>query len=360
MSLQVNDLTLAVDGVTHLEGICANFERGKLTTVIGRTLAGKTTLMRAIAGLQPLDRGTLQLDAKNFSKLPPWRRNIAMVYQQFINYPHLNVFENVAFPLRRRKHSEEVIERRVRGVLDKVGLNGLEARRPSQLSGGQQQRVALARALAREADILLLDEPLVNLDYKLREQIRSEFRSLLADQVQTIVIYNTTDPVEAMLLGDTVVVMHEGRILQIGTPSEVFDRPASMRVASVVNDPQMNFIHGRKAINGIELAGGVRINLPSHLNSLAVGDYWFGIRANELRVGETSVASQVTFSEVSGSETFLYVDSPVGSLTLQIQGVHIHNLNSNVGIGIPPERLFAFEVTERRGLVAAPATGAQS
>ncbi|MDD5029326.1 MAG: ABC transporter ATP-binding protein [Rhodoferax sp.] len=359
MSLQLHDLTLTIDGVSHLNNINANFERGKLTTVIGRTLAGKTTLMRSICGLQTLNRGTLTLDAQNYSALPAWHRNIAMVYQQFINYPHLNVYENVAFPLRRKKLDEVIIDRRVRGVLDKVGLSGFDKRRPSQLSGGQQQRVALARALAREAGILLLDEPLVNLDYKLREQMRSEFRSLLEQQDQTIVIYNTTEPVEAMLLGDTVVVMHEGRILQVGTPSEVFDRPASMQVASIVNDPPMNFIPGSKEEGAIKLTGGVHIDLPSHLSGLAAGDYLFGIRANELRLGDMSVTAQVTFSEVSGSETFLYVDSPVGQMTLQVRGVHIHDLASNVAIGIPGERLFAFENQGQKGLLAAPATGAQ-
>lgn len=357
MSLKVHDLSLAIEGVSYLHKVSADFERGKLTTVIGRTLAGKTTLMRGIAGLQHLDRGSLTLDSQNFSALPAWHRDIAMVYQQFINYPHLNVFDNVAFPLRRKRLDEAVIARRVRGVLETVGLNSFEARRPHQLSGGQQQRVALARALAREAGILLLDEPLVNLDYKLREQMRGEFRGLLADQVKAIVIYNTTDPVEAMLLGDTVVVMHEGRILQIGTPSEVFDRPASVQVASVVNDPPMNFIQGRRGEGAIELAGGVRIGVPWHLNGLAAGDYWFGVRANELRVGETTMSGQVTFSEVSGSETFLYVDTPSGPLTLQIQGVHIHDLDSSVGIGVPPERLFVFHAAGQRLLVAAPATG---
>ncbi|MDD5336060.1 MAG: ABC transporter ATP-binding protein [Rhodoferax sp.] len=360
MSLQLHDLSLTLDGVTHLGGVSASFQRGQLTTVIGRTLAGKTTLMRAICGLQPLDRGALQLDGQNFSALAPWQRDIAMVYQQFINYPHLNVAENVAFPLRRKKLDQAVIAQRVRGVLDKVGLTGFETRRPSQLSGGQQQRVALARSLARESGILLLDEPLVNLDYKLREQMRGEFRSLLSDQDQTIVIYNTTDPVEAMLLGDTVVVMHQGRILQIGTPAQVFDSPASLQVAAVVNDPPMNFIRGRKKEGSIELAGGTGIDLPWHLESLAQGDYWFGIRANELRLGETSLTGQVTFSEVSGSETFLYVDSAVGPLTLQVQGVHIHDLDARLGIGIPAERLFAFEASGQQALLAAPATGERS
>ncbi|NDP37993.1 MAG: ABC transporter ATP-binding protein [Rhodoferax sp.] len=359
MSLQLTDFCLDIDGVTHLGGISTQFERGRLTTVIGRTLAGKTTLMRSIAGLQVLDKGELALDGRSFSSLSAWRRDIAMVYQQFINYPHLNVFENVAFPLRRKGLSEDAIRSRVRGVLDKVGLQGFDARRPSQLSGGQQQRVALARALARQAGILMLDEPLVNLDYKLREHMRTEFRSLLADQDQTIVIYNTTEPAEAMLLGDTVVVMHEGRILQTGTPSDVFDRPAFMQVAAVVNDPPMNFIPGRKGPDSIELTGGIRVGLPSHLNSLSSGDYWFGIRASELRVGDDCVNCQVTFSEVSGSETFLYVDSPAGALTLQVEGVHIHELGETLGIAIPADRLFAFETGGQRRLAGSPATGAQ-
>ncbi len=359
MSLQLNDLAFGVEGVTHLGGITTQFERGRLTTVIGRTLAGKTTLMRAIAGLQALDRGMLRLDDTDFSRLPAWRRDIAMVYQQFINYPHLNVFENIAFPLRRKGLSNDAILSRVRSVLDKVGLQGFDARRPSQLSGGQQQRVALARALAREAGILMLDEPLVNLDYKLREHMRGEFRNLLADQGQTIVIYNTTEPAEAMLLGDTVVVMHEGRVLQMGTPADVFDRPAFMQVAAVVNDPPMNFISGRKGPDTIDLAGGIQIRLPPHLSTLSEGDYWFGIRASELRVGGDCVNCRVTFSEVSGSETFLYVDTLAGALTLQVEGVHIHTLGANIGVDIPAERLFAFDTGGQRPLVGSPATGAQ-
>ena len=355
MSLQLRNLCLAVDGVTHLSGINAEFERGKLTAVIGRTLAGKTTLMRGIAGLQSLDRGTILRDQQDFGLLPAWKRDIAMVYQQFINYPHLDVFENVAFPLRRQKLTREVIRHRVGSVLDKVGLRGFEKRRPSQLSGGQQQRVALARALARESGVLLLDEPLVNLDYKLREQMRSELRSLLLEQKRTIVLYNTTEPVEAMLLGDTVVVMHEGRILQVGAPAEVFDTPASRQVALIVNDPPMNFVRGTRTDQAIELDGGILIATPPHLQALAVSDYWFGVRANELRVGGATLQGQITFSEVSGSETFLYVDSATGSLTLQVPGVHIHDIDSNIGIEIPADRLFAFAVDAEQRLVAAPA-----
>jgi len=360
VSLQLHDIGLVVEGVAHLDNIEVEFERGRLTTVLGRTLAGKTTLMRSIAGLQRLDRGTVQVDGRDYSRLPTWQRDIAMVYQQFINYPHLNVYENVAFPLRRKNLSEETIRQRVDAVLEKVGLSAFERRRPSQLSGGQQQRVALARALARESDILLLDEPLVNLDFKLREQLRSELRSLLTQQQHTIMIYNATEPVEAMLLGDTVVVMHDGRVLQIGTPARVFDYPASRAVAQVVNDPPMSFIEGRKTDTGLELTRSVTVPLPPHLRDLANGNYRFGIRANELRLGGSTLQGRVTFSEVSGSETFLYLDAPTGPLALQIEGVHVLEEGRNVGIEIPADRLFAFELDAGERLLAAPATGAAS
>lgn len=172
MSLVLNSLSLRRNKEIHLDNVSLMFDRGCLTTVLGRTLSGKTTIMRTIAGLQDVDKGTLSRDGRSFGKLPAWQRDVAMVYQQFINYPHLSVFENVAFPLRKRKVAQNEIDRRVRGILETVGLDAFHERKPAQLSGGQQQRVALARALVRKAEVLLLDEPLVNLDYKLREQLR--------------------------------------------------------------------------------------------------------------------------------------------------------------------------------------------
>ncbi|MEU0217981.1 ATP-binding cassette domain-containing protein [Streptomyces sp. NPDC006265] len=184
MNLNATDLCLTVDGVDHLKNVTATFEPGRLHTVIGRTMAGKTTLLRALAGLQKVDSGSLTRAGVDFLRTPVWRRDTAMVYQQFINYPHLNVFDNVAFPLKRAGLSRDEIGRRVRHALSGVGLADFEKRKPSQLSGGQQQRVAMARALARGTGILLLDEPLANLDYKLREQLRDESRGAvtLADR----------------------------------------------------------------------------------------------------------------------------------------------------------------------------------
>ena len=221
-----------------------------------------------------------------------------MVYQQFINYPHLSVFDNVAFPLRKRKLAEAEVRSRVQRQLETVGLDGFAGRRPSALSGGQQQRVALARALVRHAPILLLDEPLVNLDYKLREQLRDEFRRLLGTQAETIMIYNTTEPAEAMMLGDQVIVLHEGRILQSGSPSDIFDRPASAVVAGIVNDPPMNILAGELDGDLIRLQGGVTLARGGHLERLKPGRYRFGVWANELQLDPQGTSGRVTFSEV--------------------------------------------------------------
>jgi glycerol transport system ATP-binding protein len=353
MGLEVKGLSLVRDSVPFLQDIDLSFERGQITTIIGRTLAGKTSLLRSIAGLQEGVRGVLSLDGRPYSTLPPWKRNVAMVYQQFINYPHLNVHENVAFSLRRRHVPEDTLRQRVTLALKTVGLGGLESRKPSELSGGQQQRVALARALCRYADVLLLDEPLVNLDYKLREQLREELRSLLRVRADTIVIYTTTEPAEAMQLGDQMVVMHEGRVVQAGSPAEIFDRPASAVVGRTVNDPPMTLFDGRLQSGRVTLQGDVVLHVAPHMAGIPEGSYRFGLRAGEAAIGGDTIEGRVAFMEVTGSETSLYLDSPCGALTVQREGVHPCLLGSPVRIGIPATRLFVFEAATG-ALVAAP------
>ena len=359
MSLVLQDVGLTQEGLRHLDGISAEFMRGELTTIIGRTLAGKTTLMRALAGLQGIDSGEIRLDGRRFDGVPAWRRDVAMVYQQFINYPHLSVFENVAFPLRKRGLADAEVVERVETQLQTVGLAQFARRRPAELSGGQQQRVALARALVRHAPILLLDEPLVNLDYKLREQLRDEFRQLLARHGDTIVLYNTTEPAEAMMLGDRVIVLHEGRVLQSGRPSDIFDRPASALVAGIVNDPPMNLIAGEIAGGAIRLDGGIALPVARHLERLKPDRYRFGVRANELALAAGGTPGRVTFSEVSGSESFFYFDAPFGSAVIQVEGVHSVTLGDAVAVGIDPDRLYCFAAEGDGVLAAAPETSAR-
>jgi glycerol transport system ATP-binding protein len=353
MALIAEHLELVVDRIRNLDDVSFTLERGRLHTLIGRTLAGKTTILRTIAGLQWIDRGTLELDGQSFLTRPVWERDVAMVYEQFINYPHLSVLDNVAFPLRRRGLSVDAARERARAVLERVSLTGLEMRRPAQLSGGQQQRVALARALARGADLLLLDEPLANLDYKLREQMREELQGLFLDRGDSIVLYTTTEPAEAMMLGDVVLVVHQGRLIQVGRPDEVFDRPATTAVAGIINDPPMNIIDAAIEDGLIRLRGGRSLPLPAHMRGLALGQYRFGMRAHEVALGTTDDAiGTVTFAEVSGSETSIHLDTGFGPLVIRIEGVHRFALGAAVPLAIDPERLFAFDRTDR--LVAAP------
>ena len=180
MSLIATGLTRRIEGVAHLDGVSCALERGGFYVVVGPTMSGKTSLLHALAGLNALDAGKITLDGADLATVPVWSRSVSMVYQQFINYPHLTVFENIAFPLRRRRVERAELERRVRTMAETVGLTPLLERLPGALSGGQQQRVALARSLVKGSDLLLLDEPLVNLDYKLREQLREEFLNISA------------------------------------------------------------------------------------------------------------------------------------------------------------------------------------
>ena len=189
MNLIGENITYKPDHQYHLNDVSFNFKKGNLYTILGRTLSGKTTFLKTIAGLLNPDSGNLSFEDNDFIKIPVWERNVAMVYQQFINYPHLNVYENIIFPLKQRKISEDQIKKDVEEALKTVGLVGFENRKIQELSGGQQQRVALARSLAKKAKILLLDEPLVNLDYKLREQLREEFKRIFTQGLSLSLIH---------------------------------------------------------------------------------------------------------------------------------------------------------------------------
>jgi glycerol transport system ATP-binding protein len=359
MTLSLADIHIEQQGVTHLDHVTLEFEPGRLTTVLGRTLAGKTTLLRSIAGLQEPNGGSITLDGAPFSTLPAWERDVALVYQQFINYPHLSVFDNVAFPLRSKGVAPVAIKARSDEVIAKVGLSAVAQRRPGALSGGQQQRVALARALVRRAKVLLLDEPLVNLDYKLREQLRDEFRSLLSGGDRTVVVYTTTEPAEAMMLGDWLIVMHEGRVLQSGRPAEVFERPASIGVAMIINDPPMTIVDGELDGEVLAIAGGVRSARPQHLYGLPSGAYRFGIRANAIRLDHSGQPNgTISFAEVSGSETFVHFDAAFGAAVMQVEGVHSMAIGDKVSVRLPSEEFFCFARDDGR-LLAAPGLGAR-
>ena len=352
MALIMENIDIRENGVPHLDNINLKFKRGGLYTVLGRTLAGKTTLLRTIAGLQQPQKGTLTLHGSDHLQLPVWKRRVAMVYQQFINYPHLNVLANVAFPLRRAGVPRTEAHQRAREVLAKVGLTDFIKRRPGALSGGQQQRVALARALVKRAEILLLDEPLVNLDYKLREQLREEFQNIFQGQDDAIVVYTTTDPAEAIQLGHEMIVMDEGGVIQRGEPLAVFNAPATIRCAEIINDPPMNILNGSIEKGKIQLQGGARLPVPAHMANLPQGSYHFGLRAADLRLG-TMIGSRVELSEISGSQTLLHLRGDIGAFILYEEGVYPHAIGDTVQVDLNSDRIYSFSVDG--DLIAGPA-----
>ena len=353
MNLIGENITYKPDDQFHLNDVSFNFKKGNLYTILGRTLSGKTTFLKTIAGLLNPDSGNLSFEDNDFIKIPVWERNVAMVYQQFINYPHLNVYENIIFPLKQRKISEDQIKKDVEEALKTVGLVGFENRKIQELSGGQQQRVALARSLAKKAKILLLDEPLVNLDYKLREQLREEFKRIFTQGLSedTILIYSTTDPQEVMELNGEVIVLDEGKVLQKGPAKEIFENPRTLKVAEISNDPPMNILKGIKSSEKLSFEN-ILINSPSHFKNLSDQGYNFGIRASEIKLDDQGEEFEIELAEISGSETLLHLKKGESKVIALIEEVMNFKIHEKVKIKFNENKLYAFDQNEE--LVSSP------
>ncbi|SMH36637.1 ABC transporter ATP-binding protein [Azospirillum agricola] len=356
-------MTVTLDGVTqkvgaeqHLHPLSLELQPGTFNVLLGRTLAGKTTLMRLMAGLDAPASGRVYENGKDVTGASVRSRDIAMVYQQFINYPAMTVFENIASPLRRQGKPAAEIDRKVRSTAAMLRIDPYLDRLPAELSGGQQQRCAIARALVKGAGLLLLDEPLVNLDYKLREELRAELRDIFADG-KTTVVYATTEPQEALTLGGSVAVLHEGRLLQTGPTAAVFHAPATEECADVFSDPPMNVVEAILTNDRVALADGTNLPLSSHDRNLPAGPCRVGIRANHLTVLRRSdrlvpIRGRVELSEISGSETYIHLRHGNTTLIAREDGVHTHPIGSEIQVYADPDRVFVFATDGR--LVAAP------
>jgi glycerol transport system ATP-binding protein len=315
---------------------------GAVTVLLGATQAGKTSLMRIMAGLDKPSTGAVRVDGRDVTGMPVRERNVAMVYQQFINYPSLRVIDNIASPLKLR--GEKNVGERVRQLAARLHIDMFLDRYPAELSGGQQQRVALARALAKGAPLMLLDEPLVNLDYKLREELRDELAELFAAGDSTV-IYATTEPAEALLLGGYTAVLDAGELLQYGPTAEVFHAPRSLRVARAFSDPPMNLIPAETASIGVKLQAGPDLSIP--LPAAASKALTIGVRASVLRVrerpGDVSLPGRVALAEISGSDTFVHVETAVGDMVAQLTGVHYFALGAPVTLYLSPDQVHVFD-----------------
>ena len=342
-------MQLLLDGISKKAGTQAWLyemslapRTGEVTVLLGATQAGKTSLMRIMAGLDVPSSGRVRVDGADVTGMSVRKRNVAMVYQQFINYPSLKVADNIASPL--KLQGEKNVKQRVREIAERLHIEMFLDRYPAELSGGQQQRVALARALAKGAPLMLLDEPLVNLDYKLREELREELTQLFASGDSTV-IYATTEPGEALLLGGYTAVLDGGELLQYGPTADVFHAPKSLRVARAFSDPPMNLMAASASAQGVQLVGG-----PELAITMAAGaslKLTVGVRASALRNtrrdGDIALAGKVELAEISGSDTFVHVSTAVGELVAQLTGVHYFDLGAGIELYLHPSHVYVFD-----------------
>ena len=346
MKLAMQDIAKTMGPLTHLYPLNLELKKGAVTVLLGATQAGKTSLMRLMAGLDVPSAGRVTVDGVDVTGVTVRHRNVSMVYQQFINYPSMTVFDNIASPLKLRGQRD--VADVVNQVAERLHIAPFLQRLPAQLSGGQQQRVALARALVKKAPLMLLDEPLVNLDYKLREELREELSSLFAAGDSTVV-YATTEPSEALLLGGYTAVMDAGELLQYGPTSEVFHTPASMRVARAFSDPPMNFLAAQRDATGVVLRTGQTLNLtlPGATANPQDQTLTVGVRASALRLqraeGDIEIPGEVELAEISGSDTFVHVETKLGELVVQVTGVHFFELGQALRLYMQAAVVYVFD-----------------
>lgn len=287
MTLELRNVSKVVDGRPHIHATDLTLKKGTMNVLLGPTLSGKTSLMRLMAGLDVPTTGQVFWEGNDVTGLRVQDRQVAMVYQQFINYPSMTVYENIASPLRLLGKSGQEIDAAVKKSADLMQLSPMLDRKPLELSGGQQQRCALARALVKDAGLVLLDEPLANLDYKLREELRVEIPKIF-EEAGSIFVYATTEPEEALLLGGNTAALWEGQVRQFGPTPEVYRQPADATTARVFSDPPMNFLEIRKSGGEIMFGSEHSADATGRLAELGDGKYLAGFRPNHVELNRHS------------------------------------------------------------------------
>ena len=368
VSLVLDRIGLQRGDEVHIADASLDLRPGSMNVLLGPTLSGKTTLMRLMAGLDRPTSGRLVEDGRDVTGLGVKRRSVAMVYQQFVNYPTLSVFENIASPLRVQGLPRAEIESRVSRAAKLMRLEPMLKRTPAQLSGGQQQRTALARALVKQAKLVLLDEPLANLDYKLREELREELPRIFAE-TGAILVYATTEPTEALLLRGSTATLWEGRITQVGPTAGLYREPDNLDAARVFSDPPLNEL-ALTVSNGVAtLADGTRLPAEGPLGTLPDGSATLAFRADAATVevaaadggrdpSRSAFAGTVAVTEISGSESFVHVatDAGLGTFVCLVEGVHAFEPGDRVEARVDLARAYAFGPGGRR--IAARAAAA--
>jgi glycerol transport system ATP-binding protein len=348
VTLELRNVVKSVGAQTHIHETDLRLAKEGFNILLGTTLAGKTTLMQLMAGLEQPSRGEVWFDGKNVTGVAVQQRNVSMVYQQFINYPNLTVFENIASPLRVAGMRQAEIKDRVHRIAELVKIAPMLPRRPSELSGGQQQRTALARALVKDADLVLLDEPLANLDFKLREELRDELPKLFVNR-HSVVVFATTDPMDALLLGGHTATLREGRITQFGPTAQVYHRPVDLVTAQVFSNPPINTATVTKHGDHIVLSETVQWRATAEMRELPDGAYVVGIRPHHISPvangpGSARLDGKVQITELSGSESTIHFEHGPLHWVSQSHGIHAVQVGTTIQLYIDVDRCMYFNV----------------
>ncbi len=352
MSIELHNISKRVGAETYIYNTDLCLEKGGFNILLGTTLAGKTTLMRLMAGLELPTEGRVLFDGQDVTGVPVQKRAVAMVYQAFINYPNYTVFDNIASPLRVAGLTTRAIREKVQAMAELLQLTALLQRLPGELSGGQQQRTALARALVKQAPLVLLDEPLANLDYKLREELRDELPRLFKDSGATVV-YATSEPPEALMLGGHTATIHEGRVTQYGVTPEIYRHPNTTLSAQIFSDPPMNLAKIKKRAGNFHLSQSIQWPTPKRYCTLSDGDYYVGLRPHHLTLGSQStpgvtVMAKVHIAEINGSESMVHVDIDDLHWVSQSHGVHSLAIGDMIQLSINLDRCLYFSTEGQR------------
>ncbi len=346
MKIEVRNLVKKIDGIVHIKETSLIMESGRFNVLLGATGAGKTSLIKLMAGLDKPTSGQIFMAGKDVTGLSTQKRNISLVHQFFVNYAHMTVFDNIASPLRVAGMAKSEIEGRVEEAADILQLRPMLKRRPSELSGGQQQRTALARAIAKEASAVFLDEPLANLDYKLREELRDQLPELFAGR-GAVVVYATSEPEEALLLGGSTALMDDGRITQFGPTAEIYHKPLNLVSAKVFSNPPVNVANVEIRDGKATIGDGVQWALKGGAAGLKDGTYTLAIRPNHVLPFKTkdasvSITGTVQITELSGSESSAHFMIGHDEWVSLAAGVHTFNIHQDYEFYFDPSHCFYF------------------
>lgn len=356
--LELREISKKSHGYQTLRNLDLTIEDNSFVAIVAPTGTGKTTLLRVMGGIDKPDSGAILVDGQDVTRKHVRQRNIAVVYQQFINYPSFTVYQNIASPLRvSGKLSRKEIDRRVRVMAEQLHISELLKRLPQELSGGQQQRVAIARALIKEAQLILLDEPLGNLDYKLREDMRIELKNLAAER-DAIFVYATAEPVDALMMSSHTAILDNGKIIQYGPTEEVYKKPAHARSGEYFSDPPMNFFPCVVEDGLATVRGDFTIPLQAMEVNLDPGPYLLGIRPHHITVSSTgnggiNLQATMQLAEIVGSDTTMHLSHEELNFIALTQEYRQYNLFERVTASFDPRQIHVFDADTHRLVVSA-------